>query len=116
MISTKPQNTHDNDKTMEPYAPKSPKSNALPLGDTIDIPMDIEDKEKVIKIGKFLNDEEQEDTTTLIHEFPKKIAWKYLDMLGIDLKIVIYNIVLANNAKPVRHKIQKNESEDHLAC
>lgn len=83
------------------------KPNALPLEDKIDVLMDIDENDKVIKIKKCLNDEEQEDTTALLHDFPKIFAWKYCDMPWIDQKIMMHNIVLDNNVKPIHRKICK---------
>jgi hypothetical protein len=57
--------------------------------------MDIEDEEKVIKVVKCLNEDEQEDHASLLHDLPKKNSSKYLDMLVINPKIVTHNIVLA---------------------
>lgn len=93
----------------EEYNPEFPKQNAHPLGDTIDIQMDICNKDKVIRIGKCLDDEEQEDHATLLHDFSELFAWTYLDIPGIDPKIVTKNIVLAENAKLIRQKIQKTK-------
>lgn len=46
------------DINKEEYNPKFLKQNVLPLGDTMDIPLDINNEEKLIKIGKCLDDEE----------------------------------------------------------
>jgi hypothetical protein len=69
--------------------------------------MDMENGEKLIKIGKFPDVDEQEYHTTLIHGFFEPFSWKYLDMSGIDPKIVTHNIVLTENAKPIRKKTHK---------
>jgi hypothetical protein len=69
--------------------------------------MEIKDKERVIKIGKCLDEEEKEDTTTFLHDFPKIFSWTYIDMPRIDPKIVTHDIVLVENTKPVKKKIQK---------
>lgn len=52
------------DKDNEEYNLEFLKENVLPLGDTIDILMDINNEEKVIKVGKFLDKDEQEDHAT----------------------------------------------------
>ncbi|GLJ55334.1 hypothetical protein SUGI_1187310 [Cryptomeria japonica] len=69
--------------------------------------MDPCNKEKVIKIGKCLDEEEQKQYEDLLHEFPEIFAWTYSDMPGIDPKIVTHNIVLVPDAKPVKQKIRK---------
>ncbi|GLJ37816.1 hypothetical protein SUGI_0768990 [Cryptomeria japonica] len=69
--------------------------------------MDSCNEEKVIKIGKCLDEEEQKQYEDLLHEFPEIFAWTYSDMLGIDPKIVTHNIVLVPDAKLVKQKIQK---------
>jgi succinyl-CoA synthetase beta subunit len=59
----------------------------------------------LIKKGKFLDLEEQENHATLLQEYYEIFAWNYLDMLEINPKIVTHNIVLEENAKLVRQKI-----------
>lgn len=43
----------------------------------------------------------------LLEEFKDIFVWSYVDMLGIDPNIVMHNIVLEHNAKPIKHKIWK---------
>lgn len=65
----------------------------LLLVDTIDVKMDPYNDEKIIKIGKFLEDNEKHDHSTLLHEFPEIFSWTYLDMPYIDPKVMTHNIV-----------------------
>lgn len=58
------------------------------MGGTINVSMDKSNKERVIQIGKCLDEDEKKDHATLLHEFHELFAWNYLDMLGIDAKIV----------------------------
>lgn len=60
----------------------------------MNIPMDITNEEKFIKIRKFLDKDEQEDHETLLHEFPKKNCLELFGYVSIDTKIVTHNIVL----------------------
>lgn len=73
MISTKKKDgeeeSNEIDMNKEDYNPEFLKQNVHPLGDTMDIHMDVNNKEKVIKIRNFLNDEEQEDLATLLYDF-----------------------------------------------
>lgn len=95
-------------KHKEEYNPKIEKPRVLPLGDTINILMDINSEEKVIQVGKCLDEDEQKDHATLLRDFPKLFSWPYSDMLGIDAKIVTHNIVLAKDDKPMRQKIRNS--------
>lgn len=84
-----------------------PNQSALLVGDTINIPMDTSKEEKVIQIGKYLDDDEQEDHVMLLHDFFESFAWTCSDMLGIDPKIVIHNIILENDVECIRKNIHK---------
>jgi hypothetical protein len=44
------------------------RKNPLPLGDKINIPMDTNNKKRVIQIINLLDEDEQEDHETLLHE------------------------------------------------
>lgn len=69
---------------------------------TIDIQMDENNPEKMIKIGKFLNQDERDQLVSLLLEFKDIFAWTYSDVLGIDCKIFTHNSVLKPNMKPVK--------------
>ena len=71
-----------------------------------DIQMDENNLEKIIKIGKYSNQDEHDQLGSLLLEFKDIFAWTYSDMPGIDSKIVTHNIVLSI-MKPMKQKIQR---------
>ncbi|GLJ23982.1 hypothetical protein SUGI_0456270 [Cryptomeria japonica] len=99
----------DNDKIVKefPQLKDTPQQSNLLISDTLEVKMDPCNKEKIIKIGKCLDEEEHKQYEELLHEFPEIFAWAYSDMPGIDPKIVTHNIVLVPDAKPVKQKIRK---------
>ncbi|GLJ11025.1 hypothetical protein SUGI_0140700 [Cryptomeria japonica] len=99
----------DNDEIVKefPQLKDTPQQSNLLISDTTNVKMDPCNEERVIKIGKCLDEEEQKQYEDLLHEFTDIFAWTYSDMPGIDPKIVTHNIVLVPDAKPVKQKIQK---------
>lgn len=55
----KEEESNESEKNNKEFNPEFLKKNALPLGETMDIPMDVNNEENVIKIGMFFDDEEQ---------------------------------------------------------
>lgn len=80
------------------------QSNLL-ITKTVDIQMDENNPEKIIKFGKCLNRDELDQLSSLLLEFKDIFAWTYLDMSGIDSKIDTHNIILKPNMKLVKKKI-----------
>lgn len=54
-----------------------PQQSNLLIIDTINAKMDPCSEEKIIKIGKFLTNEEWREYSELLHEFPKIFSWIY---------------------------------------
>ena len=69
---------------------------------TVDVPTDLDDSKKVIKIGKYLDKiEKKKKLIELLMEFFDIFSWKYFDMPSTDPKITAHNIVLTLDAKPI---------------
>lgn len=70
--------------------------------ETIDINIGIEENPKLIKVGAWLTQEERDEYKALFPEYFKTSAWLYDNMLGLDHDVVVHNMVVKPNAKPVQ--------------
>ncbi|KAH9304575.1 hypothetical protein KI387_008979, partial [Taxus chinensis] len=58
-------------------------------------------------IGQSLDATEQEAFTSFLRDHSDAFAWSYVDMPGIDPKIMVHNIVTIPDAKPIKQKLWK---------
>lgn len=79
--------------------------NSLLQGDTTDVYIKPKYFEKVIKIGKCLSSEEAKEHSNLLHSHLNIFAWTYEDMPSIDESILVHNIILCPDTKPVKQEI-----------
>ena len=61
----------------------------------------------IVLLGKILTQEEQEQFFNLLKRYIQIFAWTYSDMLGLDLNLVVHNLVLEKDAKPIKQKLRK---------
>ena len=85
---------------------ESQKSNLL-ITKTIDLQVDPNDLERVIKNTKCLDEDEKMKLIEPFLKFSDIFAQTYLDMLDIDPMIITHNIALEPNAKPIKKMISK---------
>jgi hypothetical protein len=57
---------------------------------------------KEVKIGTHFTIEQKDALITLLREFCEIFAWSYQDMPGLDTDIVVHQIPLKPECKPVR--------------
>ena len=57
---------------------------------------------KEVKIGTHFTIEQKDALITLLREFCEIFAWSYQDMPGLDTDIVVHQITLKPECKPVR--------------
>jgi len=94
--------------------------NLLPLPSQLDdtshmlieetIEVDIgEDPNKphIVLLGKILNQKEQEQFIKLLKRYIKFFTWTYSDMPRLDPNLVVHNLVLEKDAKPIKQKLRK---------
>lgn len=53
-----------------------------------------------------MTSEEVTEYSELLKELQDIFTWNYKDILGIDPKLVVYNLLLKANAKPIKQKLR----------
>ena len=66
----------------------------------------IEDEKKEAKLGTLISENERNKLINLLHEYIDAFAWSYLDMPGLDVKIVENKLPLKPKCPPVKQKLR----------
>ncbi|XP_056862178.1 transposon Tf2-1 polyprotein [Raphanus sativus] len=72
-----------------------------------EVPLDVNDPTKVVRIGAFLSDEMQTQITSFLRENASTFAWSAADMKGIDPTITSHELNVDPTFKPIRQKRRK---------
>lgn len=87
------------------YLPQD-RSNLL-IKETNSINMGIEDIPKNVLIAKSLTEQEKQDFINFLTEVKINFTWSYVDMPGLDPELVVHNLDVFPDAKPVKQKLRK---------
>ncbi len=66
---------------------------------------------KEVKIGAHFSAEQKDELIVLLKEFHEIFAWSYQDMPDLDTDIVVHQIPLKLECKPVRQMLRRMKSE-----
>ncbi len=66
---------------------------------------------KEVKIGTHFASEQKDELIALLREFREIFAWSYQDMLSLDTDIVVHQIPLKPECKPVRQVLRRMKPE-----
>lgn len=80
--------------------------NFLLIENTLDVNIGTKDRPHILKIRKDMTSEEVTEYSELLKELQDILTWNYKDILGIDPKLVVYNLLLKANAKPIKQKLR----------
>jgi hypothetical protein len=69
---------------------------------------------KEVKIGSSLKGKEREKLVELLKEYTDVFAWSYLDMPGLDTKIVEHKLPLRPECPPVKQKLRRTRPDMSL--
>ncbi|XP_074356100.1 uncharacterized protein LOC141695782 [Apium graveolens] len=81
-----------------------PTEKTGPAEDTISIPVDKNDPNKVLKVGSQLDDEMRGGLTRFLIVNLDVFAWSHLDMIGIDPEVMCHRLNILPNCKGIRQK------------
>lgn len=80
--------------------------NRLLIENTIDVNIGTKDRPHILKLRADLTSDKVTEYSELLKELQDILTWNYKDILGIDPKLVVYNLLLKANAKPIKQKLR----------
>ena len=80
--------------------------NRLLIENTIDVNIGTKDRPHILKLRVDLTSDKVTEYSELLKELQDILTWNYKDILGIDPKLVVYNLLLKANAKPIKQKLR----------
>ncbi|KAH9323557.1 hypothetical protein KI387_018196 [Taxus chinensis] len=75
--------------------------------ETINVNIGLEEQPRIIKLGASLSAQEQKIFVEILKEYADIFAWTYADMPGLDPELVVHNLIVHPDAKPVKQKLRK---------
>jgi len=78
------------------------------IEETIEVDLsDDSSNPKIVQLGKSLTKNERQEFVSILKERQKIFMWSYADMLGLDPNLVVHNLGIKEDAKPIKQKLQK---------
>ncbi|KAH9303808.1 hypothetical protein KI387_008212, partial [Taxus chinensis] len=78
----------------------------LLVEDIIDVNIGTKELPWIVKLGASLSAKEQKTFTGLLREYADFFAWSYVDLSRLDPTLVVYNLVVHPDAKPIKQNLQ----------
>jgi hypothetical protein len=66
-----------------------------------------EQDKKELKIRMLIVVKEKDDLVTLLKEYVDAFTWSYANMLGLYTNIMVHELPLKDQCKPIKHKFRK---------
>lgn len=67
----------------------------------------IEQDKKQLKIKMLIVVKEKDDLVTLLKEYVDPFTWSYANMLGLYTNIMVHELPLIDQCKPIKHKFRR---------
>ncbi|XP_074351891.1 uncharacterized protein LOC141691044 [Apium graveolens] len=104
----------DFDFDLDPRIPM-PAEKTGPAENTISIPVDKDDPNKVLKVGSQLDDEMRGSLTRFLIANLDVFAWSHSDMVGIDPEVMCHRLNIFPNCTGIRQKCRPVSGERAIA-